>query len=295
MEDLYAMDLNTLSPYIRVAWDSTLYPPVHLAERVIFDYELLFIKEGECEVVVDGNLYRGIPGDLFLFKPNQPHSLRTMDDRPLRQPHLHFDLYYRDDSPEVPVSFKPYERLSEQEKRWLRPDDLRDFHPPLPSHIRLNKPEAIEKLMQDIIFEFDRKFPYYETTAKGLFIQLWVLLLREIHWQRNPHLLSNREQLDRVKSYLSHHLHRDATLDELAELANMSKYYLCRLFKKAYGVTPIQYHVSVRLEKAKEMIRFTDLSLTRIAEELGFQSIHAFSRAFRMREGVSPSAYRKLR
>ncbi|QTH46806.1 AraC family transcriptional regulator [Cohnella sp. LGH] len=287
------MDLNRLSPYIRVAWDSTIYPPVHIPERVLFDYELLYIKEGECEVIVDGIAYKGIPGDLFLFKPNQPHSIRTMNDRPLRQPHLHFDLYYQDDSPEVPISFKPYSRLNERERQWIRPNDLRDMTPPLPSHIRLNKPEAIEQLMMDIIFEFDSKFPYYETTAKGLFIQLWMHLLREIHWQRSPHLHSNREQLDRVKNYLSHHLHEEATLEELAGLANMSKYYLCRLFKKAYGITPIQYHLSVRLEKAKEMIRFTDLSLTRIAEELGFQSIHAFSRAFRTREGVSPSAYRK--
>ncbi|QJD86916.1 AraC family transcriptional regulator [Cohnella herbarum] len=287
------MDLNQLSPYIRVAWDSIIYPPVHIAERVIFDYELMFVKEGECEVTVEENRYYGKPGDLFLFKPNQVHSITLLNGKPLRQPHLHFDLYYQPDSPEVKVSYRPYSLLTEQEKQWIRPDSLAEMEDPLPNHIRLNKPGVIEQLIQDIIFEFDRKFPYYETTAKGLFIQLWVLLLREIHWQRNTHLHSNWEQLDRVKNYVSHHIEHDLTLDELADLANMSKYYLCRLFKKAYGMTPIQYHVSIRLEKAKQMIQFTNLPLTQIADELGFQSIHAFSRTFRKWEGHSPSSFRK--
>jgi AraC-like DNA-binding protein len=287
------MDLNSLSPYIRVAWDSIIYPPVNITERIIFDYELMYVKEGECEVTVEGNHYYGKPGDLFLFKPNQVHSIYLLNGKTLRQPHLHFDLYYQPDSPEVKVSYRPYSMLTEQEKQWIRPDIVAEMDEPLPNHIRLNKPGVIEQLIQDIIFEFDRKFPYYETTAKGLFIQLWVLLLREIHWQRNTHLHSNWEQLDRVKNYLSHHIDHDLTLDELADLANMSKFYLCRLFKKAYGMTPIQYHVSVRLEKAKQMIQFTDQSLTLIAEELGFQSIHAFSRTFRKWEGVSPSSYRK--
>ncbi|MFD0712715.1 AraC family transcriptional regulator [Paenibacillus sp. GCM10027626] len=287
------MDLNSLSPYIRVAWDSTIYPPVNITERIIFDYELMFVKEGECEVTVEDNKYHGVPGDLFLFKPNQVHSIYLLNGKPLRQPHLHFDLFYQPDSPEVKVSFKPYSLLTEQEKHWIRPDILTEMDDPLPNHIRLNKPGVIEQLIQEIIFEFDRKFPYYETTAKGLFIQLWVLLLREIHWQHNAHLHSNWEQLDRVKNYLAHHIAHDLTLDELAALANMSKYYLCRLFKKAYGMTPIQYHVSIRLEKAKQMIQFTGQSLTQIADELGFQSIHAFSRTFRNWEGQSPSAYRK--
>ncbi|WP_372635423.1 AraC family transcriptional regulator [Cohnella sp.] len=287
------MDLNSLSPYIRVAWDSTIYPPVNITERIIFDYELMFVKEGECEVTVEGHKYHGAPGDLFLFKPNQVHSIYLLNGQPLRQPHLHFDLFYRPDSPEVKVSFKPHAMLTEQEKQWIRPDVLAEMDDPLPNHIRLNKPAVIEQLIQEIIFEFDRKFPYYETTAKGLFIQLWVLLLREIHWQRNAHLHSNWEQLERVKNYLAHPTDHDLTLDELAALANMSKYYLCRLFKKAYGMTPIQYHVSIRLEKAKQMIQFTDQSLTQIADELGFQSIHAFSRTFRKWEGQSPSAYRK--
>lgn len=287
------MDLNRLSPYIRVAWDSVIHPPIHIPERVIYDYELLYVKDGEIEVTVEDKTYHGLTGDIFLFKPKQPHSIYLLNNKPLHQPHIHFDLFYQSDSPQVKVSFKPLQAMTDQEKRWFREDFTRQMSSPLPNHIRLNKPVIIEKLIYDIIFEFDRKFPYYEATAKGLFIQLWVQLLREHHWHTHPHLLSNWEQLDRIKNYLSHHTDQDITLDELSRLANISKYYLCRMFKNAFGMTPIQYHVTNRLEKAKQMIQFTDMSVSQIAGSLGFNSIHAFSRAFRKLEGVSPSYYRK--
>lgn len=287
------MDLNTLSPYIRVAWDSIIYPPVNIMERVIYDFELLYVKDGEIEVKVEESVYHGIPGDVFLFKPMQTHSITLLNNKPLHQPHLHFDLYYLPDSPIVKVSFKPLRAMSSEEKQWFREDVTQQMRNPLPNHIRLNKPVIIEKLIYDIIFEFDRKFPFYEVNAKGLFIQLWIQLLREHHWNNNTHLSTNWEQLDRVKNYLSHHTDREITLDELSDLANISKYYLCRLFKNAFGMTPIQYHVAIRLEKAKQMIQFTTLPLSNIAENLGFHSIHAFSRTFRKFEGVSPSSYRK--
>lgn len=287
------MDMNLLSPYVRVAWDSVIEPPFMITERVIYDYELLYVKEGEIVVTVEDRSYRGIPGDLFLFKPKQPHSIRLAGDQPLRQPHIHFDLFYQPDSPEVKVSFKPLAAMTESERMHFREDISPHLAFPLPNHIRLHQPIIIENLIFDIIREREQQFPYHDIAVKGLFVQLWTQLLREIHWQFHAHLVSKREQLDRVRQFLSHHTGQEVTLDELAALANLSKYYLCRLFKQAYGMSPIQYHLSVRLEKAKQMIQWTDLPLSQIAESLGFQSIYAFSRAFRKLERVPPSYYRK--
>jgi AraC-like DNA-binding protein len=288
------MDLNNLSPYVRVAFDSIIHPPFYIAERVIYDYELLYVKDGEIKVTVESKVYHGIPGDIFLFKPMQSHSIFLLNNKSLHQPHVHFDLYYQANSPEVNVSFKPLQAMSEQEKKWFREDVTQSVMNPLPNHIRLKKPIVIEKLIYDIIFEFERKFPYYEASAKGLFTSLWIQLLRENDWNNNnKHLKSKWEQLDRIKNYISHNANKEITLDELSSFANLTKHYLCRLFKSGFGMSPIQYHVQIRMEKAKQMIQFSSLSLTRIAEELGFQSIHTFSRTFRKLEGVSPSSYRK--
>ncbi|QGQ98194.1 AraC family transcriptional regulator [Paenibacillus psychroresistens] len=289
------MDLNNLSPYIRVALDDYIESPYFIKERVIFDYELLFVKAGEIKVTVENKTYLGLPGDIFLFKPMQSHSIYLLNNKTLHQPHIHFDLYYQSDSPEVNVSFKPLQAMNEQEKQWFREDVTQFEMNPLPNHIRLTKPAVIEKLIYDIIFELERKFPYYEASAKGLFTSLWIQLLREHDWNTHKYLLSNWEQLDRIKNYISHNANKELTLNELSSFANLSKYYLCRLFKSGFGMSPIQYHLQVRMEKAKQMIQFSSHSLTYIAEEFGFHSIHAFSRAFRKLEGVSPSSFRKVK
>ena len=288
------MDLDNLTPYIRVAWDSVIEPPMHINERVIFDYELLYVKEGDIRVTVEDKEFHGIPGDIFLFKPMQPHAIYLLNNKRLHQPHIHFDLYYQQDSPLVRVSYKNLSAMTEEEMKWFRNDVTRDIDPPIPNHIRLNKPAVIENLLYDIIFEHERKFPFYETSVKGLFILLWTQLLRENYWKNNIHLFAKWEHLDRIKKYISYNVDHEITLDDLSVFANISKYYLCRLFKQAYDMTPLQYHSVSRIGKAKQMIQFTNLPLSKIAEKLGFQSIHSFSRAFHKLEGVPPSYFRRV-
>ncbi|PYI55861.1 AraC family transcriptional regulator [Paenibacillus flagellatus] len=286
------MDLSALTPYVRKAMDHTAPAGWHLRERVLFDYELLYVKEGRVLVTVRDRAYEGVPGDLFLFKPREPHSLRVGTESPFRQPHIHFDLYERPDSPDVKISFKPEHEMTAQEHEWFREDVL--SAPPfmVPNHIRPVGKSAVEALVFAMIDEYERKLPYYETNLKGLFVQLWTLLLRELHWQERPHVLSNWETLQAVKLLMSRSLDRELTVDELAAAANMSKYYFIRAFKSAFGAPPIKYHLTMRIEKAKELIQFTSMPVTEIAARLGFPSIHAFSRAFRHAEGVAPTYYR---
>jgi AraC-like DNA-binding protein len=79
----------------------------------------------------------------------------------------------------------------------------------------------------------------------------------------------------------------------LSERFHISKYYLIHLFNKVFDVSPIQYHQRIRLERAKNMIRHTLMPLQEIADQLGFSGIHAFSRAFKKKVGVSPAGFRK--
>ncbi|WP_309122053.1 AraC family transcriptional regulator [Paenibacillus sp.] len=279
-----------LSPYIRIAWDHTLHPPNKINRRALFDYELIYVKSGEMKVLIEDVEYRGVPGDIFLLKPRQHHSIDCMNDRPVRQPHLHFDLVYQPDSPTLKTSFLPMEAMSEQELRLFREDVTQE----LPNHFRLRHPVIFEKLLFDIIHEYESKHPYFETAATGLFLQLWAQLAREHLWSTHAAIATNWVQLERVKSYLNQNVNKDVTLDELSSVANLSSSYLCRLFKKTFGVGPIRYHLIGRIEHAKKLIQFTDLPITEISELCGFLSIHSFSRAFRNAEGVPPTYYRNL-
>ncbi|WP_309568642.1 AraC family transcriptional regulator [Paenibacillus sp. sptzw28] len=285
--------IEQLSPYIRVAMDSSIPFRWKLKERVLFDYELLYVKEGRIRVTIEGQSYEGKAGDLFLFRPKQRHSIEKIGTETVRQPHLHFDLFYQEDSPDVKVSFKPLEEISEEEMKWFREDALDLFSVPLASHLRLRNPVIIENMLFDIIKETQMKLPFYEMNIKGMFIQLFIHLLRENYWNQNPHLLTNMDELVKLRNYLKHHIDQKVTLEELVDISGISKFYLIHLFKKTFGMSPIQYHQLLRIEKAKEMIQFTTEPLTVIAEKFGYPDIQSFSKAFKKTDGVTPSFYRK--
>jgi AraC-like DNA-binding protein len=65
------------------------------------------------------------------------------------------------------------------------------------------------------------------------------------------------------------------------------------MFKKYTGVPPVQYHLDLKILRAKEMLLYTDKSVKEISYDLGFQSIYYFSRIFKNKLGVSPSEIRK--
>ncbi|OPA74788.1 AraC family transcriptional regulator [Paenibacillus selenitireducens] len=287
------MNSDYISPYIRRAMDNYIPPNWGIRERVIWDYELLYVMQGKLRITVEDIIYEGQCGDIFLFKPQQRHSIHVTGDKDARQPHIHFDLLEQPDSPHVDISFKPLSDMDERELQWFRPDHLSSpaFH--LPSYIRLDNPRIFENMLFVIIKEFEQKLPLYQTRLKGLLIDLLVYLFREHNWNKTPQVMSNSNLLYRVQAYLNNQVHQEVRLDELSREFCISKFYLNRLFKSAYHVSPIQYHQNMRIEKAKEMVQFTDLPLEKIAELCGFTGIHTFSRAFKNKEGVPPSVYRK--
>ena len=83
------------------------------------------------------------------------------------------------------------------------------------------------------------------------------------------------------------------TLEQLAEEAHMNKYYLSHTFKREYGVSPINYLISRRIEESKYLLAETDLSMSHIAQLLGFSSLSYFSQVFRKTQASSPLEYRQ--
>ncbi|MFF4259447.1 helix-turn-helix transcriptional regulator [Streptomyces sp. NPDC001663] len=81
-------------------------------------------------------------------------------------------------------------------------------------------------------------------------------------------------------------------LDGVAAHAGYSRYHFIRAFKEAYGETPGQYLTHRRIERAEEMLRSADLSVTEICNLVGFSSLGTFSARFKARTGLTPSEYR---
>lgn len=106
---------------------------------------------------------------------------------------------------------------------------------------------------------------------------------------------SNKIQLDlavNTKRYLDTNFDKAINLDLLAHLQFTSKYHLIRVFKRYYGITPRQYLINKRVEKAKALLK-SGKSVSDACYTVGFESINSFSNLFKAKTGVPPSVYRR--
>ena len=97
-----------------------------------------------------------------------------------------------------------------------------------------------------------------------------------------------------ILAYLDENFHKKITLDDLAERFYINKFYLARLFRERYGSSVINYLLYLRISRAKELLRFTEMTVEEVGARCGMPDANYFSRAFRKIEGMSPSEFRKL-
>ena len=105
---------------------------------------------------------------------------------------------------------------------------------------------------------------------------------------------SSRE-CDQVRRYIDNHFKENLTLDQLAGMVHINKYYLSHAFRREFGDSPISYLITRRIQESRFLLVETDHTLSQIAQILGFSSLSYFSQSFRRLEGVSPMEYRKRR
>jgi AraC family transcriptional regulator len=93
-------------------------------------------------------------------------------------------------------------------------------------------------------------------------------------------------------NYLHSFYNKEITLDELSGISCLSKFHYLRLFKSVFRLSPHQYLLKLRLEKAKELLQHTQIPVTEISVMIGFENTTSFSRLFQQRYGQSALNYR---
>ena len=104
--------------------------------------------------------------------------------------------------------------------------------------------------------------------------------------------LKRRNLLFAIDGYINKHISEKIKLQDVADSVNVSSSHFCRLIKEEMNCTFTEYLNHVRVERAKELLQRTDMSLVEIALATGFTDQSYFTRVFRMRTGVSPRAFR---
>lgn len=98
--------------------------------------------------------------------------------------------------------------------------------------------------------------------------------------------------LRRVHDHIDRHFAEPIRLADLSALSGMSKFHLVRAFRAVYGETPIRYLTRRRIERAKDLLRSANLTVTEVCMVVGFASLGSFSSRFTELVGESPVAYR---
>ena len=96
-----------------------------------------------------------------------------------------------------------------------------------------------------------------------------------------------------AKEYIYKHLHEEIFIKDMAKALGISAEYLSRTFHKAEGITLKQYILDERIERAKNLLRFSDRSVSEIARYLAFSSSSHFADVFRKKTGKNPVRYRQ--
>jgi len=102
----------------------------------------------------------------------------------------------------------------------------------------------------------------------------------------------SQRQLVRILDYIQEHLHQDIRLVDLAELLGISQFHFSHLFKQSIGITPYQYLLQQRIERAKQLLKHSDHPIMEIAFLCGFNSHSHLSQQFRHLTGMTPKAFR---
>lgn len=111
--------------------------------------------------------------------------------------------------------------------------------------------------------------------------------------KHNSQHITTEQKLEEIQSYLQKNYMNSCSLDELSERFYVSKYYLSREFKLRFGEGISSYVAKLRINRAKKLLRFTEMSTGEIASICGVNDSNHFLKMFKKIEGVTPTEYRK--
>lgn len=275
-----------LSPYVRGALEHWR-GPWHIPCRVVLDYLLVYIVSGTGHFSVGDDSFDVGAGDLIWIPPGILHEMRSVSPT-MFVAYLHFDLVHDAERSQRVRSGARYSQGPHPDMHppWTR-QPIADWSGLLPV---VNGP-AIYALMRQAIAE--HRGARRPLRVSGLMLQIFgeiatglsaPAVSAGLHWP------AMRRAAERIVAKPEAPL----ALKALAADARLSVSHFRKLFRETHGESPRDMQTRARMQKAAELVLHSSWSITEIAHQLGFSTVHNFSRAFRREIGVSPQGYRRI-
>ena len=252
--------LNVASTRYGGDWHSVPHTHNHM--------ELFFIVGGKGQFLIGDQLHPVGANHLVIINPNVVHTEVSLNAQPLEYIVLGIEGIQLADSDTSNGQFNILDHYESVE---------------------------ISGCLRNILREMEQKNPGYEDVCQAYMEILIIRLMRStaLAVPAEPLTVSANRQCAAVKRYIDLHFKEPLTLEQLAEEGHMNKFYLSHTFKREYGVSPINYLISKRIEESKYLLAETDLSMSQIAQLLGFSSLSYFSQVFHRTQSITPKEYRQ--
>lgn len=116
-----------------------------------------------------------------------------------------------------------------------------------------------------------------------------------IHLINSETVLTKRRRLEPVLSYMDERYNTDLSLNEMADVINITPHFLCRLFQQYYHTTPFKYLLKLRIQKSKQLFfKCPDMLVKDVAHNVGFHDVSYFCLVFKTNEGITPTEFRSI-
>ncbi len=236
------------------------------AAHLHYQIELVLVLNGHPTAFVDTDSYRLDPGDVFIAFPNQIHRYESE----ATEEYFLF-IVSPDLMPELSSTFLSATPRCPRLAGMANDPDIRYL---------------AERLHQNRYSEASYELLIRRGYLQVLFSKLLSKLELVAADRKDFHALES------IISYCTQHYRDDLTLATLSEALHINKYYISHLFSDRLHIGFNSYINSLRISYACHYLKHSDMSVTEIAEEVGFGTSRTFNRAFLKQNGCTPSAYR---
>lgn len=247
------------------------------------EYEIFYILDGQRQFFIHNRSFIAEKGDLILIDSDMIHMTRSPSKD---NPGYDRIIFY--------ISSK---RMESMEERF--PDiRLSRFLMEHSGIYRLNEKQQKMFMQMYETFKDEQKEKKlgYKTVIEAITVFSLLRIIRDLPQGESILPLHLNEQKYKrvyaIADYLSQNFEKPHSLDDLAAQFYISKFYMCRQFKEVVGYTVTEYLTILRMQRARQYLQQTNLSVSAIAEKTGYNSLTHFEREFKRYMTVSPIKYR---
>ena len=250
--------------------------PVHWHDEL----EIIYVKSGCLTVSISGESYIGNAGDVFVVSPGNLHLMGAQTGTVDYFTFL-FPLKY--------ISFRTDDMLNEKLLEPLNSGQLM-----ISPRVRGTAKELCEQLIAIYVAKNNESESKITAQIKTKIILLQFILEM---WKQGfviENDTSGRNTVEKeMVSYVQQNFTGKISLKEFGEQFHLSEKYISRYFKEHFHIALSQYVTYLRLEHAKQLLQDTDIPITEVAMQSGYQNVSYFIRSFKKAYGVSPLKYKK--